>query len=193
MKVNNKHVSSELFPPFTAGTYTPLSKWVCIQADKVEKLKGRKLILGGGQGNTYLALLAAGWPCVQGVDVFGSLSCLRLEAENAGFPGLVLISLTFLWVESLWDWSTARHQLTTIISCILIQNHKKCLTVWIYSYEYLKKTCYGFTIYTLWIVLVVEQCKQNIYTYLFIYFSKINPFVKGIFVCIATFLKFLIF
>lgn len=80
-----------------------------------------------------------------------------------------------------------------MISCILIQNHKKCLTVWIYSYEYLKKTCYGFTIYTLWVVLVVEQCKQNIYTYLFIYFSKINPFVKGIFVCIATFFKFLIF
>lgn len=95
MKVNNKRVSSELFPPFAAGTYTPLSKWVCIQADKVEKLKGRKLILGGGQGNTYLALLAAGWPCVQGVDVFGSLICLRLEAENAGFPGLVLISLHF--------------------------------------------------------------------------------------------------
>lgn len=58
-----------------------------------------------------------------------------------------------------------------------------------FSYEYLKKTCYGFTIYTPWarVVLVVEQCKQNIYMYLFIYFSEINPFVKGIFVCIATF------
>lgn len=52
-------------------------------------------------------------------------------------------------------------------------------------------------LYTPWarVVLVVEQCKQNIYTYLFIYFSKINPFVKGIFVCIPTFfyIFFLIF